>query len=240
MNKTTSFFVSLAALVLAIAAIVMCVVCCNKNKANNVEEALMNNPEIVIKAMQKYEQNMREQAAVEAEKLVAANIEELNNSATTPFVGPKDAKVTVVEFFDYSCGYCHRLFPELKKVMDANPEVKFVFKPLTFVSAVSRDAAKATLAANKQGKFIELHNALFDVKGMLTSEKIRSVAEEQGLDMVKFDSDLKSDEVAQELDAISQLSGKIQVNGVPVLFINGKMVQTLSGDDIQNAINSNN
>lgn len=200
----------------------------------------MNNPEIVIKAMQKYEQNMREQAAVEAEKLVAANIEELNNSATTPFVGPKDAKVTVVEFFDYSCGYCHRLFPELKKVMDANPEVKFVFKPLTFVSAVSRDAAKATLAANKQGKFIELHNALFDVKGMLTSEKIRSVAEEQGLDMVKFDSDLKSDEVAQELDAISQLSGKIQVNGVPVLFINGKMVQTLSGDDIQNAINSNN
>lgn len=240
MSKTSSFFISLAALVLSIAAIVMCVVCCNKNKANNVEEALMNNPEIVIKAMQKYEQNMREQASAEAEKLVAANIDELNNNANTPFVGPKDAKVTVVEFFDYSCGYCHRLFPELKKVMDANPDVKFVFKPLAFVSAVSKDAAKATLAANKQGKFIELHNALFDVKGMLTNEKIKSVAEEQGLDMVKFDSDLNSDEVAQELNAISQLSNKIQVNGVPVLFINGKMVQTLSGNDIQNAINSNN
>lgn len=240
MSKTSSFFVSLAALVLSIAAIVMCVVCCSKNKANNVEEALMNNPEIVIKAMQKYEQNMREQASAEAEKLVAANIDELNNNANTPFVGPKDAKVTVVEFFDYSCGYCHRLFPELKKVMDANPDVKFVFKPLAFVSAVSKDAAKATLAANKQGKFIELHNALFDVKGMLTNEKIKSVAEEQGLDMVKFDSDLNSDEVAQELNAISQLSNKIQVNGVPVLFINGKMVQTLSGNDIQNAINSNN
>jgi len=199
----------------------------------------MQKPEIVVEAIKKYEQNMREQAVAEAQKLIEANINELNNDAATPFVGPEDAKVTVVEFFDYSCGYCHRLFPELKTVVEANPDVKFVFKPLSFLSDASVAAAKASLAAAKQGKFIEMHNALFGVQDRLTVEKIRAIAEEQGLDMVKYDSDINSDEIAQLMRNVSNLANKIQVNGVPVLFVNGKMLQTLDGNDIQNAINNN-
>lgn len=240
MNKSNSFFISLAALVLSVAALGLCLFGCHKNKATtSVEEALMQKPEMVVEAIKKYEQNMRDQAAAEVQKLVEANIGELNNDAATPFVGPENAKVTVVEFFDYSCGYCHRLFPELKSVIEANPDVKFVFKPLTFLSDASVAAAKGSLAAGKQGKFLQMHNALFGSQERLTVEKIRAVAEEQGLDMAKYDADIASEEIAQLIRNISTLANKIQVNGVPVLFVNGKMLQTLDGNDIQTAINNN-
>lgn len=239
MNKSSSIFISIAALVVAVAAMVMCILCCNKKSDSSVEAALMAKPEMVIDAIKKYEQNMRDQAAAEAQKMVEANMEEMNNDADTPFFGPENAKVTVVEFFDYSCGYCHKLFPELKSVVDANPDVKFVFKPLSFLSDASVAAAKGALAASKQGKFMEMHNALFSVQDRLTSEKIRSIAEEQGLDMVKYDSDVNSAEVNALVKKMSQLANKIQVNGVPVLFINGKMLQTLDGSEIQSAINNN-
>jgi len=239
MNKS-SFFVSLAALVMSVAALTMCFICGSKKDENKaVEEALMAKPEMVIEAIKKYEQNMRDAAAAKVQELVDANIAELNNDADTPFVGPENAKVTVVEFFDYNCGYCRRLFTELKNVMGANPDVKFVFKPLSFLSDVSVAGAKAVLAANKQGKFAQMHDALFSVNERLTKEKIRSIAEEQGLDMAKFDSDMESAEIQQLVSKMSTLANKIQVNGVPVLFINGKMLQTLDGNEIQTAINSN-
>ena len=194
---------------------------------------------MVIEAIKKYEQAMRDQAAAEAKKLVESHSAELNNDAATPFVGPENAKVTVVEFFDYSCGYCHRLFPELKSVVEANPDVKFVFKPLTFLGDVSVVAAKASLAAAKQGKFAQMHNALFSVNERLTKEKIREIAEEQGLDMAKYDVDVESEEISKTLQKTSELANKIQVNGVPVLFINSTMLQTLDGKDIQASINEN-
>lgn len=240
MNKSNSFFISLAALVLAIAALIVCFFCCGKKTGTAaVEEALLQKPEMVVEAIKKYEQNMRDQAAAEAKKLVESHLSELNSDAATPFVGPENAKVTVVEFFDYSCGYCHRLFPELKSVVDANPDVKFVFKPLTFLGDVSLAAAKASLAASKQGKFIQMHNALFGSNDRLTNEKIRAIAEEQGLDMAKYDADVASQEISDVLNNVSKLANSIQVNGVPVLFINGNMLQTLDGNDIQSAINSN-
>lgn len=239
MNKSSSFIISIVALILSIVALTMNILCCNKAKNNNVEEALMAKPSIVIDAIKQYEQNMRAEAEAKAMELVKAHIEELNNDASTPFVGPEDAKVTVVEFFDYSCGYCHRLYPELKTVIEANPDVKFVFKPLTFLGEVSNVAARAALVAAKQGKFIQLHNALLASTDRLTKEKIRSMAEEQGLDMAKYDAELDSEEISNILNTTRTLANNIQVNGVPVLFINGKTLQTLSGSDIQKAIDEN-
>lgn len=238
MNKSSSFFMSLAALVLSVAALSLCLFCCNK-KENAVEEALKAKPEMVINAIQQYEQNARETAAAEAKKLLETRMDDLNNDATSPFVGPKDAKVTVVEFFDYSCGYCHRLFPELKAVIEANPDVKFVFKPLTFLGDVSLAAAQASLAAGNQGKFIEVHNALFGSSDRLTKEKIRDIAEKQGVDMTKFDKDLNSASVVEGIAKTSELANAIQVNGVPALFVNGNLLQTLDGKDIQAAIDAN-
>lgn len=238
MSKLNSLYVSLLALVVAFVALGMCIHCCSKAPGGSVEETLNNNPQMIINAMQKYEQQMRDQAAAEAQKVIQANIEDLNNNPNTPFVGNADAKVTLVEFFDYSCGYCHKLYPGLKQVIANNPDVKVVFKALAFVSPVSQYAAKATLAANEQGKFIELHNALFEAEGRLTEAKVDEIAVKTGLDLEKLKADMNSAKVEGIMKDTNDLAGKIQVNGVPALVLNGKMLQTIDGDVIQNEINN--
>lgn len=237
MNKLNSIYVSLLALVVAIASAVMCFMNCQNSNSVDVEQTLLDKPEIIVKAMQKYEENMRAQALAGAQKLIDENINDINNDASSPFVGDANAEKVVVEFYDYSCGYCHRLYPELKGVMANNTNVKYVFKPLTFVSPISEYAARAAFAANKQGKFIEVHNAMFEFGGQLNEEAINGIAQAQGLDMEKFKADMNSQDVNNALEAVSNLANKIQINGVPAMIINGKMVQTLDGAVIEEALN---
>mgnify|MGYP001523506059 CR=1 FL=1 len=106
MSKMNSLYVSLLALVAALVALGMCIHCCAQKQSLSVEQTLNNNPEIIINAMQNYEQKMREQAAAEAQKMIEANLPALNNDANTPFIGAADAKTVLVEFFDFSCHYC--------------------------------------------------------------------------------------------------------------------------------------
>ncbi len=238
MSKINSLVVSVVALVVAIAALVMCILCCNKNKPVDVAETLNNNPEIIINAMQNYEQKMRENALAEAQKLIDDNMDALVNNPDSPVVGNKDGSVTVVEFFDFSCGYCHRLHPTMQNIIAKNPDVKVVLKELAFVAPVSNYAAKAALAANLQGKYADFWDAMMTNNGLLTEAKVDELAVKNGVDLEQMKADMNSERVNQIMKDTSDLASKIQVNGVPALVINGKMVQTLDENVIQSAIDA--
>ena len=238
MSKLNSLYVSLLALVVALVALGMCIHCCAQKKSLSVEETLNNNPEIIINAMQSYEQKMREQAAAEAQKMIEANLPALHNDANSPFIGAADAKTVLVEFFDFSCGYCHKVYPAIKKIAEANPDIKIVFKPLTFVAPISQYAAKAALAANEQGKFFEAYSAIFDFEGRPDEAKVDELVASTGVDMEKLKADMNSDKVNGALNSINDLAGKIQVHGVPALFLNGTQLQTIDASEIQSQIDS--
>ena len=236
MNKINAVYVSLAALVAAIAALVMCIVCCSKDATVNVEEVINEKPEIIINAMQNYEQKMREEAQKKAQEMIMSNIEDLNNNPNDGVLGNPDGEIVVVEFFDFSCGYCHRIYPVLKNIIAKNNDVKMVGKSLTFVAPVSQYAAKAALAAKEQGKYAEVYSALFEIKGPLTEAKIDEAAVLAGVDLEKMKTDMNSEKVNKALQDIADLASKIQVNGVPTLVVNGKVVQTLDEAVIQREI----
>ena len=107
---------------------------------------------------------------------------------------------------------------------------------MAFVSQSSDYAARAALAANEQGKYTEMYDALFTSEGPLTEESINAAAGKIGLDMAKFNADVNSDKVKNTMSNFSSLAQKIQVNGVPSMILNGKMLQTLDESVIQNAI----
>ncbi len=237
MNKINAVYTSLAALVVAVIALVMCLICCNKKSAN-VEEVLNEKPELVINAMQNYEQKMREDAQKKAQQMIEENSEALNNNPNDGVIANPDGKIVLVEFFDFSCGYCHRIYPAIKAIAAKNPDVKVVAKSLTFVSPVSSYAAKAALAAKNQGKYAEMYTAMFENKGPLTEAKIDELAVANGLDLEKLKADMNSDLVKNTLNETSELAGKIQVNGVPTLVLNGKVVQTLDEAVIQKEIDA--
>lgn len=241
-----SLFISILALLFSVAALVKVFYPCKKAAeaeapaavaAVNVEEILNEKPEIIFNAMQKYQQKMQEEAMAAAKQLIKDNVEEINNDPNSPFVGNKDAEIVLVEFYDYACGFCHRLFPELNEVMANNKDIKVVFKPLAFVSQYSDYAARAALAAAEQGKFVEMHNALFTVEGPLDEDKINEVAGKIGLDVEKLKADAKGEKIDGIMNANNTLADNIQVNGVPTLILNGELLQTIDGGVIQDSIN---
>lgn len=241
MNKT-SLYISIVALLVSGAALFVA----SKKEAIQATPAeidvaelstvLYNNPQMVIDALQQYENIQREAQAREAARLFLENIEEINNDPNTPFVGPEDAEIVLVEFFDFSCGYCKRLAPAIEAIVKANPDVKVVFKPITFVAPISKYAAQAALAASEQGKFMEVYSQLLATNG-LTEAKIDEIAQKAGLDMDKYKEDVNSQKVKDTVQAVANLGNKVQIHGVPSLLLNGQQLNTIDVDGIQAEIN---
>lgn len=240
MNKS-SLYISLLALVVAASSLAVAL---NKPEvkstltSDEVSTILNNNPQIVVDSLQRYEQFKREESARQMAQAFLDNIEELNNDANTPFVGNADSNIVLVEFFDFSCGYCKRLSPIMKKVVESNPDIKVVFKPITFVSSISKYAAQAALAAAKQGKFMPMYNAMLDAPERLTEDGINQTAQKLGLDMEKFLNDANSEEAKTTIANVAELANKVQIHGVPALVLNGKPLQTVDYEGIQEAIDA--
>ena len=237
-----SLYMSVVALIVSVATALYCFFGCCANKAMapaastdkaGIRAALEDDPEMVVSALQRYEQLQREAQLQEASRLMKANIEQLNNNANTPFVGPKDAKVVLVEFFDFSCGYCKRLAPSVEEIIKKNPDVKVVFKPITFVSQISKYAAQAALAANEQGKFLEMYTVMLGSEERLSEEIINRMAEKAGLDMKKFKEDVASSKVESTIQEVSSLANLLQIRGVPALILNGTQIQVIDEAGIQ-------
>lgn len=127
----------------------------------------------------------------------------------------------------------------MDQVLKAYPkEVKFVYKefPLTSIHQNALNAARAALAARKQGKFWEMHDKLFANQRALQADKLKEYAQEIGLDAAKFEQDMGSPDVQKEIDEDGKAAQQAQVSGTPTLFINGKRVMTRSFDGLKQMI----
>ena len=151
--------------------------------------------------------------------------------AGTAIRGPADAPVTVVMFSDFQCPFCVQAVGIVDEVLKAYPkDVKFMMKqfPLKQIHPNAEPAARAAIAAGKQGKFWEMHDELYKNSRNLTPETIKGIAEKNGLDMKKFEADMNSDEVKKQVEAELVLGQKVDVRGTPSFFINGKIAQNRS------------
>ena len=140
----------------------------------------------------------------------------------TPYVGPSDAMVKMVEFFDYGCPACAAVKPVIEEVIAKNPsDVVVYYKMFPLASHPnSRIAAQAALAAHQQGKFKEMDKLLFANQQAHTMADLRRYAESLGLDMTKFESDFAA--AAARVEADRQEGDKAEVHGTPSMFINGR------------------
>ena len=149
------------------------------------------------------------------------------DAGNSPSKGPADAKVTIIEFSDFQCPYCSRADKTIKQVLEAYPkDVKVVFKnlPLGFHKQ-AEPAARATLAAHKQGKFWEMHDALFANQKGLSEDLYMKQAEKLGLDMDKFKADYNSDAIKKQVQEDAKLAAQHGITGTPGFFVNGVAVR---------------
>jgi protein-disulfide isomerase len=159
-------------------------------------------------------------------------------TGSSPIKGNKNAPVTIVEFTDFQCPYCARVQPVLKEVLKAYPkEVKLVLKnyPLR-IHQQARNAAKAAMAAAEQGKFWQMHDALFENYNKLSEEKFKELATKIGLDVKQFLADYHSTKYDKAIQEDIKLARKVGVTGTPTFFINGKRMRRRSFEDFKQAI----
>lgn len=138
--------------------------------------------------------------------------------------GSSDASLVIVEYGDYQCPYCGAAYPVLKELLkEFGDQIRFVFRnfPLSEMHQYARTAALAAEAAALQGKFWEMHDAIYENQEYLNADLPLKLAEKMGLNIPQFKADIHKKELAEKIDTDFE-SGIISgVNGTPSFFING-------------------
>ena len=146
--------------------------------------------------------------------------------ATMPVKGLDTALVTIVEISDFQCPFCSRVGPTVKQLVEAYPQdvrVVWANNPLPFHDK-AKPAAKAAMAAHRQGKFWEMHDKLFANQGALSEENYRKWAGEIGLDLAKFAADMTDAAIEKQIDREQKVANALGARGTPAFFINGKLL----------------
>ena len=143
-----------------------------------------------------------------------------------PSRGPDDALVTIVEFSDFQCPFCSRVNPTLDKILEAYPrDVRVVYRNLPLpMHKDAKTAARAGLAAHAQGKFWEMHDAMFAQQTALTASDLTALAEALGMSRARFKADMNSEKSASAVEADMEVAMKFGARGTPAFFINGRFV----------------
>lgn len=143
----------------------------------------------------------------------------------SPVKGPESAAVTIVEFADFECPHCGEVAPLIDKVVEQNKnDIRFVFKFYPLPSHPHADiAARAGAAAMKQGKFWEMHHAMFANQRHLEQTDLDSYAKELGMDVSRFHADMQSQEATDRIAKDRKLGEDLQIGGTPTIFINGRL-----------------
>jgi protein-disulfide isomerase len=153
----------------------------------------------------------------------------------SPAKGAANAAVTLTVFSDFQCPYCSRLVPFIDEVLAKNPaQVRVVFKQFPLrMHNMAMPAALASLAAREQGKFWPMHDLLFANSAQLSEDKIRSLAEQAGLDLARFDRDRNALRLREEVQRDMALGQQAGVQGTPTVYLNGKLLRERTAAGVQ-------
>ena len=191
-----------------------------------IRDYLERNPEVVQKALATLQQREAEAQQKRQQEAIAAHAKELYEDKASPVGGNPKGSVTLVEFFDYSCPHCKHSEPAVKSALEqegAGGALRVVYKELPILGPGSLYAARAALAAEKQGKYAPLHAALM-TSDTIDEGSVQALAKQVGLDVPKLLKDMDSPEIAQAIDGNSQLAAALEIQGTPAFIIGGQLL----------------
>ncbi len=184
---------------------------------------LLANPEAIFEAAQRYETRQREAQQAAMEMAVRANLNAIIDDERAPAIGPDDAAVTIVEFFDYECSACHMANAVLQQVMAENPDIRYVFKEFPILSERSVEAARAALAAGEQGAYLAFHNRLMQHDGRIDDRVLVEAATALELDLAAFNEARRSGRYDAYLEDLRALARSLGIRGTPAFIIGDRV-----------------
>ncbi|MFC3440386.1 DsbA family protein [Sphingobium rhizovicinum] len=188
-----------------------------------VHDYILEHPEIIPQAVEKLQA-----------KRMSGTIEAARSTLETPYAGAwegaANADVTVVEFFDYACGYCRASLPDLAKLVGSDAKVKIVYRELPILSEESSDAAKVSLLAAERGQYMAYHKALYGA-GKVTRDTIVAAAAKAGITRSEAESAIASSKYDAEIQSNIALAQKLQASGTPTFVIGDQVLNGAVGFD---------
>ena len=202
-----------------------------------VRAYLLENPQVLEEAIRKLDETRAVQATAAQSKALAANRQALERDPRDPVVGNPEGAVTVVEFFDYRCGYCKAVAPQLLDLIQREGDVRLVLKELPILPdpgtdrvGVSERAARLALAAEQAGKYLPVHRALMAERA-LDDAALQRIAAANGLPVPAADPAVNA-----HLSTVQELAEGIGVNGTPAFIVGDKVIAGADLNGLRTAI----
>ena len=193
-----------------------------------IKDYLLKNPELLQEVMSELE---KRQSAADAEKHRAAvkeHADKLFNSTRQVTLGNPQGDVTMVEFFDYNCGYCKRALTDMLELMKSDPKLKVVLKEFPVLGPQSVEAAQIAVGVQMQDrsgkKYLDFHQKLLSGRGQVDKARALAVAKEVGLDAARLEKDMNNAEVRATLEESLKLAEALGLNGTPSYVIGPDVV----------------
>lgn len=205
-----------------------------------VRSYLLTHPEILDEMLQARQAREDRQRVDAVNAAATANPALLAPDPRDPALGPADAKVTVIQFFDFRCPACKAVAPEFLRLVQSHPEVRFVFKDWPILDqpgrpAVSQMAARAALAAHAQGRYFDVYEALM-TEPALDAAAIERVLAAEGVDMGRAGAALNAPETTRHLTDIHATASSLRLSGTPTFFVNGRATPGIDPAELERLI----
>ncbi|MDX6805424.1 DsbA family protein [Terrihabitans rhizophilus] len=206
-----------------------------------VRDYLLSNPEILREMMARLQQKDQVAANEQRGSVFEEYRDTIYNSPKQVVLGNPEGDVTLVEFFDYNCGYCRKALADAEQLLKEDGKLRIVLKEFPVLGEESRDAARVAVAVHAQApdKYLDFHRALMTAEGGATGAGALEVAKSLGLDMDRISADLTGPEVDEPMLEAHQLAGKLGIDGTPTYVIADTVVAGAVGAETLKGIISN-
>ncbi len=201
-----------------------------------VRDILVKNPKILVEAMQALEEQQQAQRDQAAKQMIKQQAKAIFEDGVSYVAGNPKGDVTLVEFFDYRCGYCKQVQPSVLALLKEDPKLRVVLKELPVLGPESVVAARAAIAALQQpgNKYLAYHNAMMAFRGKLDEAQVLRMAKEAGLDTDKLKTDMASARTSGIIDGNLKLAEALGIEGTPGFVIGDALVPgAVSADSLR-------
>lgn len=189
-----------------------------------IERYIRAHPEVIEQSLQALEAK-REAELKERQKLaLKTKQDELLHDPTSPVSGNPKGEITVVEFYDYRCGFCKKAAPAVTELQKVDPRVRVVYKDFPILGEPSELAAKAALASYAQGKHQAFHEALLESHADMTKESILKIATKVGLDAKRLEADMAHPKWQGVIAKNRSLARELGISGTPGFIVGNELV----------------
>lgn len=192
-----------------------------------VKDYLLANPEVLRDALAELDKRQKDEEANARLKVVGDQSGLLFASVNQANLGNPKGTATLVEFFDYNCGYCKRSLDDMAKLMKADPNLRVVLKDFPVLGPGSVEAAHVATAVRNQfkgDKFWDFHQKLLGTRGQIGKAQALAVAKELGADMDKLTKDLESPAITASIQEVALLADKLNLTGTPSFVVGTEVV----------------